>query len=334
MDLVERYLQAVRFWLPTQQKHDIIAELSEDIHAQIEEQEATLARMLNESELAALLKQRGNPMLVANRYLPQQSLIGPVLFPVYRFVLKVVTLCYLGPALLWMATVAFGHLYPAGQTRQALLTALSSLWFTAFVSSATITLVFAILERVPRLKSRIFENWNPRKLPALRNFNRITRPAASCELTANLLMTIWWATYMRSPIVWNHPVIHVSQSLWPYFFWGFLFIGIINTALSAANLARPYWSGPRATVRLLSDCAGAALFCWLLDANILTGIAISNISPETAQQITDSVNMWMARALPGAIAVGVVIFTAGVFRLVRVTTTKLRLPWEPAVSST
>jgi hypothetical protein len=37
MELIDRYLQAVKFWLPKQQKLDIIAELSEDIYAQIEE---------------------------------------------------------------------------------------------------------------------------------------------------------------------------------------------------------------------------------------------------------------------------------------------------------
>ena len=31
MELVDRYLQAVKFWLPRKEKDDIIAELSEDI---------------------------------------------------------------------------------------------------------------------------------------------------------------------------------------------------------------------------------------------------------------------------------------------------------------
>jgi hypothetical protein len=34
-ELVDRYLQAVRFWLPKRQQEDIIAELSEDLHSQI-----------------------------------------------------------------------------------------------------------------------------------------------------------------------------------------------------------------------------------------------------------------------------------------------------------
>jgi hypothetical protein len=39
MDLVERYLNAIRFWLPKDQKSDVIAELSEDIRQQVEDRE-------------------------------------------------------------------------------------------------------------------------------------------------------------------------------------------------------------------------------------------------------------------------------------------------------
>jgi hypothetical protein len=79
MELIERYLQAVGFWLPKKQKADIIAELSGDIYAETEEREGELGRKLNDTEVEDLLKKRGSPMLVANRFLPQHSLIGPLL---------------------------------------------------------------------------------------------------------------------------------------------------------------------------------------------------------------------------------------------------------------
>jgi len=108
MDLVERYLQAVQFWLPRRQKDDIIAELSEDLHAQIEEKEAGLGRTLTEAAVEAILRQRGRPVLVANRFLPQEHLIGPVLFPIYLFVVKVVLLGYMIPwALVWLGLMIY-----------------------------------------------------------------------------------------------------------------------------------------------------------------------------------------------------------------------------------
>src|SRR2546427_8606283 len=91
-ELVERYLQAVRFWLPKAQQEDILAELSEDLRSQIEEKETELGRPLDEAEMAAILKRCGSPIVVASRFQSQQYLIGPALFPVYKFVLKMVLL--------------------------------------------------------------------------------------------------------------------------------------------------------------------------------------------------------------------------------------------------
>src|SRR5450432_1570588 len=108
MELLDRYLQAVKFWLPREQKQDIIAELSEDLQSQIDDKETALGRKLNESEIESILKQRGRPLLVANRFLPQQHVIGPVLYPIYAFVLKIVALCYLVPwILVWIGLMAF-----------------------------------------------------------------------------------------------------------------------------------------------------------------------------------------------------------------------------------
>ena len=56
MELVDRYLQAVKFWLPREQQDDIARELSEDILSQIEEQERGLGRLMTPAEIEALLK--------------------------------------------------------------------------------------------------------------------------------------------------------------------------------------------------------------------------------------------------------------------------------------
>jgi len=47
MELVDRYLKAVRFWLPKARQEDILAELSEGIRAQIDEKQAELGHKLN-----------------------------------------------------------------------------------------------------------------------------------------------------------------------------------------------------------------------------------------------------------------------------------------------
>src|ERR1700674_3839693 len=129
MELIDRYLHAVKFWLPRKQRQDIIAELSEDLRSQIEDKERELGRKLNDSEVAAILKQVGPPVFVANHFLPQQYLIGPVLFPIYRFVLKIAALGYLVPWILgWIGFMIYSQSYRAEHTAGGVIGALGSLW--------------------------------------------------------------------------------------------------------------------------------------------------------------------------------------------------------------
>src|SRR5258708_39088519 len=97
MELLDRYLQAVRFWLPKAQQQDIIAELSSDLHSQIEDKEMELGRTLDKAELEVILRRCGSPILGGSRYRPQTPLIGPALFPIYFFLLNLVLLGVLGP---------------------------------------------------------------------------------------------------------------------------------------------------------------------------------------------------------------------------------------------
>ncbi|HXM98216.1 MAG TPA: hypothetical protein VN982_07055 [Candidatus Dormibacteraeota bacterium] len=322
MDLLERYLQAVKFWLPKAQKQDIIAELSEDIRSEIEEKESTLGRGLNEAELSDLLKKRGRPVFVANRYLPQEQLIGPVLFPIYRLVLKIVLACYLVPAVLvWIILMVFNSGYRAAHANvlETLGSIWSTLWFSAFVAAAAITLVFAILERV-QFRSRL-EDWNPRSLPAVRkNANLIPRFGSIVEIAANTFLVVWLTTYnMSSTTIFNFANFQVFLSpAWRYVFWGFLLLALVNIALAAANLARPYWSASRATIRLLSDVGGSVIFASLFKIHILTGFAATDVSPERAAEITSAINFWTGKMFAAAVVFGVIILCIDAFRIFRV----------------
>jgi len=56
MELIDRYLQAVKFWLPKDQRQDIIAELSEYLRSQFEERESALGRKLTDGDVEQMLK--------------------------------------------------------------------------------------------------------------------------------------------------------------------------------------------------------------------------------------------------------------------------------------
>src|SRR5579863_5139005 len=92
MELLDRYLQAVKKYLPARRQDDIIAELRANMESQIEDKESELGRPLTQGEMEDLLRKMGSPVMVASRYQPQQYLIGPTVFPMYLYVLRIAVL--------------------------------------------------------------------------------------------------------------------------------------------------------------------------------------------------------------------------------------------------
>jgi len=92
MELLERYLQAVRTYLIRRRRDDIVKELGDNILSEMEDKAEELGRPLTEAEQCEVLKQHGHPLFAAARYgrLPLQYLIGPTLFPIYWYAVQLI----------------------------------------------------------------------------------------------------------------------------------------------------------------------------------------------------------------------------------------------------
>ena len=88
MELLNRYLEAVRKQLPWERQDDIIAELRANLEAQLEDRQEEVGHTLNADEAKAWVGQLPAPRTMAARYRPQQSLIGPALFPTYWAIVR------------------------------------------------------------------------------------------------------------------------------------------------------------------------------------------------------------------------------------------------------
>jgi hypothetical protein len=263
MELLDRYLQAVRFWLPRSQQDDIIAELGDDLRSHIEEREASLGRSLNEDELVAFLQQAGHPMRVAGKYLPQQSLIGPTLFPLYKFVLKSVTFGYLAPwILVWVGMMVFIPSYRASHSGMALLGTWASFWSLALMLIGAITAVFAVLERV---QARLvwLNTWDPRKLPRVaRRKDRVSRVEAVFGLAFSILFIAWWLSLSRCGHVIFGPIagfFSLNPALRAWYL-PVLVPTCIVMLQQCINLVRPQWLWLRAAALLVSDSVALVIF--------------------------------------------------------------------------
>jgi hypothetical protein len=260
MELVDRYLQAVRFWLPREQQDDVARELSDDILSQIEEEERALGRLMTPDEVEAVLKRRGRPFVVANSFLPQRQLIGPLLFPMYTFVLKLIGVVYVIPwIIVWTCLLAFFPAYRGHVERD-----LGTLWSIVVQIFAAVTILFAILEHTFGAAKLLTGDWDPHRLPAVRerDANRIPRASSIAEVVCNLLFIAWWAGGF--PLFYGP--FWISGTIFPEFhqrfFFPVLFLAMITATLAVVNLVRPYWTRARRAIRAFTNGAMAAITGW------------------------------------------------------------------------
>jgi hypothetical protein len=267
-DLIDRYLQAVGFWLPRTQKQDILAEISEDLRSQLEDREEELSRTLTESEVADLLKKRGRPIFVAGQFLPQQNLIGPALYPIYVFVLKIVALCYVIPWLVvWLGILIFNRAqwatHLSGEWHS-----LGTLWTIVFTQFGVITVVFAVIDRVS-VKSPCMSDWDPRKLPKVKIETPTKRRYnAVCGIIVGIFGLVWLLAIPQYPFLIIGPAAYLVRGapIWQTVYWPLVALSVAGIFGDVVRLLRPdlTWFPP--TFRF----ATTLLSAWIVNALLHT----------------------------------------------------------------
>ena len=230
MDLLERYLQAVGQYLPTETKDDTIAELRSNLMEQIDAREEDLGRPLDFAEVATILKEHGKPEAVALRYLPQRSLIGPTVFPFYTLTLGRVL-----PLVVFVSLLAKGIQF-ATSGDESLAHALGSfalgVWYSLLISAAIITAIFATIEwSLQRGKlGTQWNEWDPAKLPAVKTHaapdnspksmvKRVIDLSVHCLWFAYVLWVPWHPFWIMGPGVFYMDSLGVTLApVWHTFY--------------------------------------------------------------------------------------------------------------------
>jgi len=244
LELLDRYLQAVRFWLPrTDRQEDLLAELGEDLRSQIEEKETELGHPLSRDEMAAILKRCGSPMVVASRFGPKRYLIGPALYPIYTFVLKMVLFWILVPVFVFiLGPVNLAN--SPGKWGLAMANTIGQLWSGLFIAAGIITLVFAILERTHTIAAMECK-WDPLRLPPVRKQER--KPSFGrtvSELIFAVFGLIWLLLLPYYPFLILGPaaIILKAAPIWHTFYVPILLLNVLTILRPSMILARPQWS--------------------------------------------------------------------------------------------
>jgi len=266
-ELVDRYLQAVRFWLPkTNRQEDLLAELGEDLHSQIEAKEVELGRPVTNDEVSAILKRCGAPVSVGSRLGPKRYLIGPTLFPVYSFVLKMVLFWILVPVFVFI--VAPTNAVRSGDWGTAIAATMANLWSGLFIAAGVITLVFAILERT-HAQMGMDCKWDPMKLPPIRKHER--KPSTLqmvCELAFNWFGLIWLLLVPHHPVLLFGPAAGFLEpgTIWQTFYIPVVVVSCFAIFRIAFALSKPQWTWLPALGQLVQSLLGLVIVKYMLAA--------------------------------------------------------------------
>ena len=260
MELLDRYLQAVRKHLPWKRQEDLIAELRANLESQLDEKESELGRPMTPTEAEAWIRELGSPAQMASHYQPQRYLIGPVVFPAYLHVLRLastwVTILYLIVSGIDLATKS--NLHPA-----QVASAIFNLPFVLVQVAAWVTLVFAVLEfsaahfpeKCPNIAGfhANHAKWNPRDLPPLEPVDAVggkrrTYTVAMIEVAFGFVFLGWLLLVPQNPYLMFGPgAAYVQASpyalapVWMTVYWWLVGLNAFQLVWRCINLLRGTW---------------------------------------------------------------------------------------------
>jgi len=314
MKLIDRYLNAVRIWLPAAKQDDIIEELADDLHSRINERAAELERELDEAEVAAILKRLGRPEHVASHYHQPQWLIGPLFLPGYFFLLKLVVLWILVPIFAVVGPIAL--LQAASPVTALFSTAWHFFMWTVF-TIGVLTVQFAIIERLShnRPDSRD-DKWDPRQLPRFSsaNSNKDTpRHIAIAELAIGLVIGLGWLHLLWYQQHLDFNGVRVSLGpVWNSMRVPILLLGFGGIPLGLITLIWPSRTKLQSGLRMLINCCGLILLYILVKAG--NWVVLRSPGP-IANGLEKTVNLgiWI-----GLLVVGIVTLISLALNLARI----------------
>ncbi|BCS34104.1 hypothetical protein TBR22_A33330 [Luteitalea sp. TBR-22] len=275
MTLVERYLNAVRFFLPHRDQDDIVRELSENLSSEMEDRSQALGRDLSEPEVADILRRHGHPALVASRFAPRQHLIGPVVFPIYLFALKL----GLGAALVVTVVLAVITSALQGVSVPVLFDGLKAYPTRALLVFAWTTLGFAAVDALGA-RAGFAPDWDPRRIPdwmgGRRQASRLhDRLQAGTEVVFGGIALVWLLLVPTSPWLAMGPLAAVLAfaPIWSVWYAPMVAVAAGNFLVDAYGLVRPTRTPRRLVLKLLLLGAQLGIALMILSARVWVVVA-------------------------------------------------------------
>jgi len=295
MELLDRYLAAVRRNLPAEEAADITEELRDVLLARAEEREAASG----DANWPQLLKEFGHPLAVAARYRKHQWLIGPELYPYYVHFMKIIGLIVLAVTVV-LATfkAAFGD----GDIGALVAGLLASLWWAAVASVGSVTILFALIERYGGAE-RHFRHWKPEQLPDVSE--KQPGPWESAfQVGTGVLFLLWWVDLIRLPDFAAGSSFRMDAApIWDVMFWPILALATARLVYNLLLWLRPRWRLVRGLLGAATAVGGILILIPLYRAGHWVDVVSTGLDAGSATGLESSLNLALRIAI---IAVGVI----------------------------
>jgi hypothetical protein len=212
MDLINIYTKEVGRRLPEKDRADIESEIRSMIEDALDDESKAAGRPVDDEMTVAVLTRLGPPERMAASYLPPRFLIGPELFPHFlntlRIVLAVVTV---------LAALAIGASLGARGGEQSVLEmvlgVITGVLDAAFRAASIVVLIFAIIQFASpdfRIESR---PWDPRKMKAAPDSERVSLPGTLFEVVMTILALVlfnFYPQWVGLIFIDNGEPVHIS----------------------------------------------------------------------------------------------------------------------------
>jgi hypothetical protein len=259
------------------------------------------------AEAEAWIKQLGSPMQMAARYQPQQYLIGPPIFPIYWFVLRL--------ALLWAGVIYL--------VVNAVVITLNSPSVSAYawafagtpsiliMTAAWVTGIFAAIEfastRYPAKFAGVAgwpANWSPDTLPPIDKSGdagkkRSNFAKAVAEVIFGVLFLVWLLLVPKHPYLMFGPGVFYMQiarfqltPAWVNFYWSLVALNVLQLGWRWWDLWSGSWQKPRTLSRIVVKAFGLIPLWFLINApgHVLVSLKDPSIDPSHLGPTIDLVN--------------------------------------------
>ncbi len=159
MELIQRYIQSVKSYLPAKLRDDV----GEELEALLQDQYQDLREHSDDEEAEMnLLRRQGHPMLMAAKYQEPSALVSEALFPFYKLALT-----WMLGILIAVQVFTWAIAILQDQETKSLFSLVIDSFNTLILGFAYLTLAFHFFGKL--LEKHIsIDTWDPRRLPALR----------------------------------------------------------------------------------------------------------------------------------------------------------------------